>query len=121
MNESVILDLLISNSNGRTFYFEIKLCPISLIKEAILRGYQIQMNDESDCALNGGGHSRGVGYGNGNGNPLEAESGVCNEDSFGGGESAASGYSGSSYPGHFLATLHNYRLPKTMREPYYIS
>lgn len=41
MNESVILDFLISNSCGDTLYFDSNLYSTELLKEAILRGFQV--------------------------------------------------------------------------------
>lgn len=41
MNSSVLLDKLISESSGNTLYYYMSTCPSSLLKEAILRGYEI--------------------------------------------------------------------------------
>lgn len=46
MNESVLLDFLISNSCGDVLYFDDRNCNVDFLKEAILRGFQIQnIND----------------------------------------------------------------------------
>lgn len=82
MNASVTLDFLISNGSGDTLFYDERCCPTSLIKEAILRGFQIislsnlkeRFIDRDECwgVGNEFGDCDGDGYGsgkaNGNGN-----------------------------------------------------
>lgn len=62
---SVTLDYLVSQSNGDTLFCDLN-CPLELIKEAILRGFQIQ-NREKGLNIfrwtSGAGNGRGNGYG----------------------------------------------------------
>lgn len=47
MNESVLLDYIISNSNGDTLLFE-ENTSLELLKEAILRGFQVRSHTRFD-------------------------------------------------------------------------
>lgn len=83
MNASVILDQLISESNGDILYYDSEIVGTTgLIKEAILRGFQIR-NAKYPWTAGGGeapnplkddgyeefGSGRGYGVGDGHGNP----------------------------------------------------
>lgn len=68
MNESVVLDYLISNSNENTFHFDDRTCPLNLIKEVILRGFQVKnVNPDFEFPRNWYGEKLGVGVASGQG------------------------------------------------------
>lgn len=122
MNASVILDYLISNSNGDTLHYSSE-CSLELIREAILRGFQIKYfedpvtSDDKDgavlhglgCYGYGGGMSTGsgwVGWGGGDGDGSESHlRGITPESNFGFGIS-----SGTFLPHSLRVELLEYRM-----------